>query len=396
MFADALESGAVVREDREKLWHVFGPYYARSVAVVPLSADVVVAFGSSSTALPPLEDAELHALAIVASESIGEVAASKRLADELEVVNAVRDLLRLPAGTFDETLQRVVEHARQVLSCDLGVAYVREPDRLAVSDPGGVIDLDECALRQVMAAIAERAPVPSCVQDARTSALPSPFSSDDGVLAYYLLGLRGPRQRRAPARAYRRGAAWLHPALSDARPAARRRSRGALRDVARPRRSPRRGRPLEARRRAADALTGLANRLAWDEATGAGTGRDTTASVMLVDCRGLKQANETHGLDVGDRLLRRVGEIIAGSVRADDLVARLGGDEFAVLALGADESDIDAIAGRIQATLVEEPPIESISPAVAIGAATTYESDLGSAQKLADARLREAKRLAPA
>ena len=40
-----------------------------------------------------------------------EVAPAKRLADELEVLHAVQDLLHGPAETFDDALQHLVDQA---------------------------------------------------------------------------------------------------------------------------------------------------------------------------------------------------------------------------------------------------------------------------------------------
>jgi diguanylate cyclase (GGDEF)-like protein len=390
VFAEALERGGVVRHDRPDLWHVFGPYYGRSVAIVPVSPDVVAVFGAPEAPLLELEEAEFAELALWASESIGEVAASKRLADELEVVNAVRDLLRLPAGSFEETLHGVVEHARLVLSCDLGVLAVREPAHLAVSDPAGVLRVDPAVLARVMNTIAESVASPFCVQDACTLELPAPFSRADGVLAYYVLGFSRPvpgtlllAHTDAGPRGFTQLCQSLGLRLVDAA--------GVLFETALARdelRDELARSSSEARR---DTLTGLANRLAWDEAT-ARFARGQPASVLMIDCRGLKHANETYGHDVGDRLLRRVADVVAGSVRTGDLVARLGGDEFAVLLPEADEGGTRVLCERIHAALEAEPPIESVPAAVAIGAATTDVGDLMAAQKLADARLREAKR----
>jgi diguanylate cyclase (GGDEF)-like protein len=86
-----------------------------------------------------------------------------------------------------------------------------------------------------------------------------------------------------------------------------------------------------------DALTGLANRLAWDEAIDAYP-NGAPAVVVVLDVDGLKAINDTHGHDAGDEVITDVARVLRAAVREDDLVARVGGDEFAVL-LGADHSD---------------------------------------------------------
>jgi diguanylate cyclase (GGDEF)-like protein len=256
-----------------------------------------------------------------------------------------------------------------------------------------MLEIGEDELCRVMERIAER-DVPLCVQDAQTSELPSPFSAGDGVLAYYLLELEEPiggamlllHTESAP-RGFTLLCQSLGLRLIDAATALfeTARARDALRSEL--------ARTSEQARR--DSLTGLANRLAWDEATVGASIPGSPTSIVQIDCRGLKIANDTHGHDVGDRLLRRVAEIIAASVREHDLVARIGGDEFAVLLPDADEDVSADVTTRIHALLVDEPPIETVLPQVVIGAATTRDGNLAAAQKTADTRMREAKRLTP-
>jgi diguanylate cyclase (GGDEF)-like protein len=83
-----------------------------------------------------------------------------------------------------------------------------------------------------------------------------------------------------------------------------------------------------------DPLTGLGNRLAWDEALVRAqqqVDRGGCATILTLDVDGLKQVNDTQGHEAGDALLRRCAAIIRENVRGDDICARLGGDEFAVL-----------------------------------------------------------------
>lgn len=99
-----------------------------------------------------------------------------------------------------------------------------------------------------------------------------------------------------------------------------------------------------------DPLTGLANRaLFTDRLTHAihlHHGDSLTVAVLLLDLDDFKVVNESLGHPAGDVMLVRVGERLAGAVRASDKVARLGGDEFAVLVEGG-EAEARVSAQRV-------------------------------------------------
>jgi diguanylate cyclase (GGDEF)-like protein len=84
-----------------------------------------------------------------------------------------------------------------------------------------------------------------------------------------------------------------------------------------------------------DQLTGLPNRhfltvhlpLALEEARKT----KTPLAVLFLDLDRFKHVNDTHGHEVGDKLLQEVAQRIRDSVRSDDIVVRMGGDEFVVI-----------------------------------------------------------------
>jgi diguanylate cyclase (GGDEF)-like protein len=84
-----------------------------------------------------------------------------------------------------------------------------------------------------------------------------------------------------------------------------------------------------------DPLTGLGNRLAFDEALERvvqGARRsDRPLSLVIADIDGFKAVNDRHGHLEGDRCLREVARTMATTVRPTDACFRWGGDEFAVL-----------------------------------------------------------------
>ncbi|MGH8670507.1 MAG: putative bifunctional diguanylate cyclase/phosphodiesterase, partial [Burkholderiales bacterium] len=99
-----------------------------------------------------------------------------------------------------------------------------------------------------------------------------------------------------------------------------------------------------------DALTGLPNRaffrdfLDW-QLSRARRNRQPLA-VLFLDLDRFKYINDTLGHDIGDQLLKAVGERISHSVRVGDSVARLGGDEFTVV--------LDIASSKIAATVAEK------------------------------------------
>lgn len=84
-----------------------------------------------------------------------------------------------------------------------------------------------------------------------------------------------------------------------------------------------------------DALTGLANRKAFDIALleQSTLANDTRSELCLImaDIDHFKHFNDNHGHLIGDKLLRFVSTILKDSLKGQDLVARFGGEEFAIL-----------------------------------------------------------------
>jgi diguanylate cyclase (GGDEF)-like protein len=54
-------------------------------------------------------------------------------------------------------------------------------------------------------------------------------------------------------------------------------------------------------------------------------------SVVMIDCDNLKQVNDTHGHESGNRLLQHVARGVRSELRGSDVLARYGGDEFVAL-----------------------------------------------------------------
>ena len=101
-----------------------------------------------------------------------------------------------------------------------------------------------------------------------------------------------------------------------------------------------------------DALTGLENRRAFDEAfpraLARGRRNGQPLTLVLADLDGFKQVNDHHGHLVGDNVLTAVGAALRLHARATDRAFRWAGDEFAVLLEDTDEQTAAQVCSRLR------------------------------------------------
>jgi diguanylate cyclase (GGDEF)-like protein/PAS domain S-box-containing protein len=153
---------------------------------------------------------------------------------------------------------------------------------------------------------------------------------------------------------------------------------------------------------ATDALTVLPNRRTFsrrsEQAAQALRNSKKAYGVILLDLDNLKQINEEYGHDVGDEVLRKLGNILNSQLRnSSDMAARLGGDEFAVLCFGdINEQTLHDVAERIHSQIGKEPvatPKGLLRFAGSFGLALSMpdDPDWKTLYGRADAALREAK-----
>jgi len=116
-----------------------------------------------------------------------------------------------------------------------------------------------------------------------------------------------------------------------------------------------------------DSLTGLVNRAGLYEAIDAllAEQRGAAFSVLFVDLDRFKEVNDSMGHQIGDELLRALGQRLQACVPAGTRVARPGGDEFVVVVRGA-RSEADALARALCAELAR--PVELAGRTAVIGA----------------------------
>jgi len=118
----------------------------------------------------------------------------------------------------------------------------------------------------------------------------------------------------------------------------------------------------------------------------------------VLDVDDFKSYNDLYGHGSGDEALRRVGRVLRGATRADDVVARYGGEEFVVL-MGGDIEDAIEVAERVRHRIEFESITENGSPldsaltvSVGVAALTKDVSSLEQLVETADDELYRAKR----
>jgi diguanylate cyclase (GGDEF)-like protein len=165
-----------------------------------------------------------------------------------------------------------------------------------------------------------------------------------------------------------------------------------------------------------DSLTGMPNRLLFDDRLGhavarldgssadpgvrrradIGAASQEKIAVLFVDLDGFKPINDSFGHAAGDKVLIEVGQRLCRSARASDTVARLGGDEFVLLMEGVrDPSDCVWVAKRLLQALSEPLTINDQQLQISGSVGVALYPDHGNRHELlayADAAMYAAKR----
>ena len=139
-----------------------------------------------------------------------------------------------------------------------------------------------------------------------------------------------------------------------------------------------------------DALTGMANRRAWDDGLPAALRSAERLghplSVLLVDIDYFKAYNDRLGHPAGDAALRAIGERWRALTRDIDLLARIGGEEYGLVLPGCTPEEAVVVGDRLRAAM---------PPGLTASAGVTAWTGAGSAEQVvaeADRALYRAKR----
>lgn len=97
---------------------------------------------------------------------------------------------------------------------------------------------------------------------------------------------------------------------------------------------------------------------------------NTSLCLLMIDIDDFKTINDQYGHQVGDEVLRSVGQCINGIVREMDLAARYGGEELAIILPNSSIEDAYMTAERVR-TSINKLNFDGFSVTVSIGASST-------------------------
>jgi diguanylate cyclase (GGDEF)-like protein len=149
-----------------------------------------------------------------------------------------------------------------------------------------------------------------------------------------------------------------------------------------------------------DALTGLLNRTAFrdilNQALDNVSVSDQEPALLFIDLDRFKMVNDTHGHEMGDRLLQAVAKRIKDVVGEDIEVARLGGDEFGALVTNGPQPGTGVRLAELIVSALREPFVLGtheflIGASCGVARASSVEEDLDVMIKAADLAMYHAK-----
>ena len=149
-----------------------------------------------------------------------------------------------------------------------------------------------------------------------------------------------------------------------------------------------------------DPLTDLPNRILYHDrlrhAIELASRTQGKFAVAVMDLNDFKKINDQRGHQIGDEVLRVVGERLQSVLRASDTVARMGGDEFSFVLPAVDASFPYVVAQKIYDAMLPPIPLknEELTVKCSLGLAIypDHGSDSDTLLSKADAAMYEAKR----
>ena len=137
-----------------------------------------------------------------------------------------------------------------------------------------------------------------------------------------------------------------------------------------------------------DLLTGLGNRRRLERFLEEAEVTSTDVALVMADIDHFKDVNDTFNHDIGDAVLRVLGQLFSAEARPGQLAARYGGEEFLFVMLDVDLSAAATFAERLRARVAARawPEVPdrrqvTVSAGVAHGTLTSWRSVLVAADE---------------
>jgi diguanylate cyclase (GGDEF)-like protein len=393
--AQAWKTAMPVRVATAQPTHVAGPYWAADAVLVPVGHAHLVIFGGPST--KRASDAVLVGTAARVVAETSHVSAEKLLADELELVHAMRELSSYQPKDVRDTARHIATVAARALSCDVAAVRVQtgaeatlEVVRMDLGDNGEpdptLAGRDAGEFLEAAAAMTDPmveqtvGPDPEVWKRKIVSRMTLPIGPelDLGALA---LGHADGHERGFTSLCQRIGRALAQSAEGLLNQAiAHEQLNAERRDFQRGART--------------DPLTGIGNRAAWDAALASPpqAAAPGAYSVISADLDGLKYINDHYGHGAGDAVIRGAADIILSTLRASDVLCRVGGDEFLALCPDVDANAAREIVRRIERAMASWRITEhGLMPRLSLGWAV-FDGDWPATVRAADQRMYAVKR----
>ncbi|HEY9149456.1 MAG TPA: diguanylate cyclase [Gammaproteobacteria bacterium] len=104
-----------------------------------------------------------------------------------------------------------------------------------------------------------------------------------------------------------------------------------------------------------DSLTGIPNRLAFDEHMAGEFARwkrfHTPLALLVWDVDRFKDLNDQYGHKAGDKVLKAVAQTLQEHIRETDFIARYGGEEFVLIMSGAEVDVLEEVANKLRSAV---------------------------------------------
>jgi diguanylate cyclase (GGDEF) domain len=151
-----------------------------------------------------------------------------------------------------------------------------------------------------------------------------------------------------------------------------------------------------------DFLTGLNNvrqfEATFNSLSQLAVKKEESLSLLYIDIDFFKTVNDSYGHNIGDSVLKHLGEIFVDTARVFDVISRNGGEEFSIILLDCSSEHAERIAERLRKAVEAHDFIISdklkinITVSIGISSYPSTTSDIDKLLEHADLALYEAKR----